>query len=99
VVIQELCHLGSVGGLGPVAEHHRHGREHLHPHAGGVHFLDPHGGIPAVFLDIAKLLAVIPHHVGTARVVMLEGDKPAVAKTVLPLGDVTRQDVCVDVDL
>ena len=51
VIVEEAAQVERVLGLRPVAEHHRHGREHLHVDAGARAILEALVGIPAVGLD------------------------------------------------
>jgi len=87
-----------VRGLGPVAEHDGHGREHLNPHAVAVARLKPSGGIPTGVGDspgrTCRRPASGPDGARGARV----GQTPvAIARP--EVGPALREDVGVDVDL
>ena len=99
VTVQKAGDLGAILRLRPVAEHHRHSGKHLNIYAGGIAFLDPLFRAPAVFLNVTKRYAVVTHHPRAARLVMVERDKPAITKLVLPTRNIARQNMCVNVDL
>ena len=54
VIVQAAREIERVGRLRPIAEHHRHGRKHLHRNARAVAFLDPARRVPDVVGDLAK---------------------------------------------
>ena len=61
VVVEQTRQVERVLGLRPVAEHHRHGRQHLHADAVAVALLQAARAVPAVVRDLAEQRAV-DHH-------------------------------------
>jgi hypothetical protein len=98
VVVEQPGEVERVPRLGPVAEHDRDGREHLHVHAVPLAVGEPGVRVPAVGLDLAERLAV-DHHAGAAGAVVLQLHEAAVAVAVPQVGPVFGQDVRVQVDL
>ncbi len=78
VIVQPPGKIERVRRLRPIAEHHRHGREHLHGNAVAITLLDATLRIPDVVGDLAKD-AVALHHPRAARLIMIEPNESAVA--------------------
>ncbi len=98
VIIQAAREIERIGRLRPIAEHHRHGREHLHRNAGAIAFLDASHGIPDVIGNLAKD-AIADHHPRTARLVMIQPNESAVAILRVEVRPLPRENVRVQVDL
>src|SRR6266571_6644149 len=98
VVVKPPRKIEGIGWFCPIAEHHRHGREHLHGNAVAVTFLDTALRVPYVVGDLAKH-AIANHHPRAAWLVMIKTNESAVAVLCVEVGPVARQNVSVDVDL
>src|SRR5574337_424425 len=98
VVVEQARQVVRVLWLGPVAEHHRYGGEHLHTHAGCVTFPHPHLRIPAVCLDFSEEFAVL-EQACAAGAVVLQLDEAAVAVAFFQVRPVLRKNMSMYVDL
>ena len=98
VVVERGVQLQRVVRLGPVAEHHRHGADHLDLHAEARVVGDALVRVPGLGPDLAEELAVLVDPV--APVVAVVDDREAgVAVLRGEVGPVARQVVGVGVDL
>gem|GEM_PF-5853534 len=102
VVVEETGQVQRVLGLGPVREHHRHGRQDLDLHARSVHVAQTGRRVVAARLDRAEVL-VLDKQLGPARAPALARDRikahePPVAILLGQVGPAGREDVGVDVD-
>jgi hypothetical protein len=98
VIVEKLRKLQRIVGFRPVAEHDGNSGENLHSHAMWLNFANARGRVPAIFFYFAKELAVIAQHAGAARDVMIQLDETAIAESILPLWDVSRQNVSMDIN-
>ena len=99
VVIQVARKIVSVVGLGPIAEHHGHSREHLQGHPARITLFDSLRWVPTIALNLSEELAIISKHPGPTRSMMIERDESAVAVALSKLRQIARQDVRMDIDL
>ncbi len=97
VIVEQPREIEGVRGLRPVAEHDRHGREHLHIHAVVVAVCDPAARAPAAVVDLAERPAV-DHHPCPARGAVVERDPAAVAVLLGKVGPSLGQQVGVQID-
>jgi hypothetical protein len=100
VVVEILAHREAIARPRPVAEHHRHGGQHLHVDAEFVHVVFARVDVPHVPINFPEKLAAVVYHVGLALRVLvpLQPDEASVPKLRLPLRELLRQDVRVHVD-
>ena len=84
--------------FGPVAEHHRDGREHLHIDSVAVAFRQARPRIPAVLADITKR-PTVNRQARAAWTVLFKLHESAVTVARLQIGQGLGQDVCMDIDL
>src|SRR6266566_3970493 len=98
VIIQPARKIERVGWLRPIAEHHRHGRKHLHRNSRVVALLDATFGIPHIVGDLAKN-ALADHHPRAARLVVIQPNESAVAVFRVEVRPVAWEDVRMEVDL
>ena len=98
VVVKSPRKIEGIGWFCPIAEHHRHGREHLHGNAVAVAFLDTALRVPYVVGDLAKH-AIANHHPRAAWLVMIKTNESAVAVLCVEVGPVARQNMSVNIDL
>ena len=98
VIVQPARKIERVRRFRPIAEHHRHGRKHLHRNAVAVAFFDAPLRIPDVVGDLAKD-AVADHHPRAARLVVFQPNESAVAVFRVEVGPVARENVRVQIDL
>src|SRR5438552_8993898 len=98
VVVESPRKIEGISWFCPIAEHHRHSREHLHGNAVAVAFLDPALRVPYVVGDFAKH-AIANHHPRAAWLVMIETNESAVAVLCVELGPLAWQYVGSAVEL
>src|SRR5213594_1297479 len=98
VVVKPPREIEGIGWFCPITEHHRHGREHLHGNAVAVTILDTALRVPYVVGDLAKH-AIANHHPRAAWLVMIKTNESAVAVLCVEVRPLSRQNVCVNVDL
>ena len=97
MVVEKTGKVEPVIGSGPVAEHDRHCREHLQVNAVAVAVGQAYLRVPAVSLDLAEDLAVVPQHSRLAVRMMLDLDKPVIAILLFEARKVFGQNVGMDV--
>ena len=98
VIVQEPGKVEGVGRPGPITEHDRHGRKHLHRNPVPIHFLDAMAGVPGVGLYFAEEVIAL-HHPRAAGVAVFEADETGIAVFRVKIGPVPREDVGVEIDL
>jgi len=98
VVVKPPRKIEAVRCFRPIAEHHRHSREHLHGNAVAVAFFDTPLWIPYVVDDLAED-AIANHHPRAAWLVMIQPNESAVPVFRVEVRPLARQNVRVDVDL
>src|SRR5258708_2906110 len=96
MVIQKHGNSKCIMRLCPVVEHYGNSRKHLHMHPMLATLMYSCFWVPAVGLNLAKKF-VINHHAGAAVLMMVQLYKAIIAKFLRPLGQMLRQDVCVNV--
>src|SRR5947208_872501 len=98
VVVESPRKIERVTWFRPIAEHHRHSREHLHGNAVAVAFLDSALRVPDVVGDLAKD-AIANHHPRAAWLIMIKTNESPVAVLCVEVGPLARQNMSVNVDL